>query len=834
MNKIIFQILVMIFLIQCQNPEPLAPNLHFTIDHFDVSNNQMEVTINLTNSSEDIWQGGQWSLHWNQFSGAIQPQSLPKDIKILPTKNSQYWQLQFGPSHTLNPGDSMTFSIIQSGIMSRLVMGPIGFFVHDKITDRLVDLSSQINWKNAKGVNDLNLPSAADRYAAYQGISKKPKTELHWILPTPKKIESDNRYRAFPKFLNIDFGDYKKQGDSLTSHLQNGLKLKLTQDEEQEVHIKVKNDESIDKEAYQLSITEESIKITVSDYNGLFYAFKSLHQILLLAQKEDNRIPLLSVEDSPRFRHRGFMIDLSRNFYPKEKILEILDYMAFYKLNILDVKLSDDEGWRIEIPGLKELTEIGSNRGFTKDEKDRLFPMYGSGSGIKQNTGSGYLSRKDFIEILQVASLKNIRVVPQISFPSHARAAVIAMKARYEKYLEKGDLVAANEYRLHDPNDQSEYTSAQLFKDNTICICEPGAFRFFEKIFMEIKAMYAEADLPLETFNIGADELPYGVWRKSPICEEFIRKSPSINSYQSLYDQSVKRLNKIIAASGAKMAGWEDVLLTHSKKSQSEVEVNKNLINLDFIPSVWNNTWGGGREDMIYKLTNLGFKSVMSNSSAFYFDMTDDADMENSGLSWSGYVSYKDSWGTEPLDVFANKVKLNELGINGEKLANKVSIQDNARDNFLGIQSQLWTETATSKYEFDRMLMPNMIVFAERAWSPKEDWIEETTADAQAPKLDKRWNTFVNTIGQRHLPLLSQLYNDLAYDLPKPGGVIKNNILKIRQQFPGLEIRYTKNGTIPTSNDFLYTEAITVRPSDQIVVRVFDPNGRGGNAIKIQ
>ena len=93
------------------------------------------------------------------------------------------------------------------------------------------------------------------------------------------------------------------------------------------------------------------------------------------------------------------------------------------------------------------------------------------------------------------------------------------------------------------------------------------------------------------------------------------------------------------------MAGWEDVLLTHSEKSQSEIEVNENLLDLDFIPSVWNNTWGEGREDIIYKLNNLGFQTIMSNSAAFYFDMTDDMDMENSGLSWSGYVNYIDSWG---------------------------------------------------------------------------------------------------------------------------------------------------------------------------------------------
>ena len=102
------------------------------------------------------------------------------------------------------------------------------------------------------------------------------------------------------------------------------------------------------------------------------------------------------------------------------------------------------------------------------------------------------------------------------------------------------------------------------------------------------------------------------------------------------------------------MAGWEDILLDHSEKSQEETQIKSEHFNYEMIPYVWNNSWGEGREDMIYKFANLGFKTVMSNSSAFYFDMTDDKDMENFGLNWSGYVDYKDAWGTDPENVFAN------------------------------------------------------------------------------------------------------------------------------------------------------------------------------------
>ena len=833
MKNFLFLVFISTFLIQCKPKEKKTSKIQFHINNFDFNNDQMEVTFELVNNSNQIWEEGKWELNWNQFSGDIDKKSLPNGIKLIPTKNIQYYRLSFGDSFSISPGDKFSFSAIQKGIMKRLVMGPVGFFVHDQKNGKFHDLESKIIWQNAKGLESLNIPSAADRFLKYEGIKTLPKEELHWVIPTPSKIILQDQKFGFPKSLNIDFGNFKNDHEFLKNYLQKGLSIDIKYTDEPS-QIIVNRDSKLDEETYHLKIDKDIIRISVSNYKGLLYSFSSLRQILYNAQIEKKDIPLLYIEDAPRFKHRGFMLDLSRNFYPKNKILQILELMTHYKLNILDLRLSDDEGWRIEIPGLEELTDIGGKRGFTLNERDRLIPMYGSGSGENNSPGNGYLSRDDFIEIIKEATKRNIEVIPQISFPSHARAAIIAMEARYYKFLEKGDLVSANQYRLHDPDDKSEYTSAQLFKDNVICICRPSAFKFFEKVFIEIKAMYDSASVPMRIFNIGADEVPHGSWRKSPLCNTLISQSPGLSTFQSLYDASVKKLNRIISDSGAKMSGWEDVLLVLSEKSQSEIRINKNLIDLNFIPLVWNNTWGDGREDMIYKLSNQGFKSVMSNSSAFYFDMTDDKDIESGGLNWSGYVDYQDTWGTEPLNVFANKVKLKELNADENKLVKYKKLKKNSVSNFLGIQSQLWTETATDSYQFDRMLMPNLIVFSERAWSSKETWLDEITAKKQKPLLLKSWNRFVNTIGQRHLRYISDNYKEINFDLPKPGAIIDNFTLKARQQFPGLEIRYTLNGKKPSVTDHLYTSPVKIKSNDQVILRVFDSNGRGGNSIKIQ
>ena len=242
------------------------------------------------------------------------------------------------------------------------------------------------------------------------------------------------------------------------------------------------------------------------------YALQSLDQIIHTASREQSAWPLLEIEDAPRFAYRGFMLDIARNFYDLEKIKQVIDAMGYYKLNYLDLRLSDDEGWRIEIPGLPELTKVGGKRGFTSDESDKLIPFYGSGAegGAR---GNGFLSKDDFMILLTYAHEKNITVLPQISFPSHARAAIRAMATRND-----------NTYRLVNPQDQSQYRSAQLFNDNVVCICQESAFDFYEKVVLEMKAMYEASGLSLTQFSIGADELPYGIWKDSPLCKAFMKK----------------------------------------------------------------------------------------------------------------------------------------------------------------------------------------------------------------------------------------------------------------------------------------------------------------------
>ena len=586
------------------------------------------------------------------------------------------------------------------------------------------------------------------------------------------------------------------------------------------------------KESYELSINENKIQIKASDKAGALYGIQSLKQLMLSSKLDNTNLKHVFINDSPRFSYRGMLLDISRNFYGPDKIKQILDYLSFFKINHLDFRLTDDEGWRLEIPGLEELTEVGSKRAYTKDEFESLIPMYGSGPDTN-STGSGYLSKGDFIDILQYANNRNIKIIPQISFPSHIRSAIISMDVRYQKYMELGNKDEAEKYLLSDPDDKSEYYSAQGFDDNIACICRESAFTFYEKVIDEIYLMYQEAEVEMDKFGVAADELPYGAWQNSPICNKFMEDNSIVGDYNALYEMMQTRVYNKLLSYNATMTGWDDILLKLTEKNQSETQIKDFFKGDDILLFVWKNDWGGGRQDMIYKYANLGYKTVMSNSSAFYFDMVDDKDLDNVGLSWSGYADYKDMWTVDVFDIFNDSYGVKKNNISKEYIESSEKLKSTNRDNIIGIQSQIWSETIRNEDILDYMFMPNIIVFSQKAWSKDPKWISVQDKNEREITLDYEWNKFRNTIGQRVLPMIENIYGGLSYDLPKPGGIIKNDSLYANSAFPGLSIKYTLDGSLPNSESMNYKNPVKLNQDDIVNLRLFDNKGRGGYTIQV-
>ena len=787
-----------------------------------------DVSLSILNSTNFDFDSV-WSFHWNQQSSIVNNESIPENIKYEYVAGQSYNILSFGKNYDLKSNESISIDFNQSGIVKRISDLPVGGFIVSN--NEIIDVKFTYNWKNADGIEKLDAPSSKDRYDLYAPGNVIDKSELEIIIPTPSEItildgESalKSEYKVFvDESLNLDINTVK----SLFAENFN-IDIKNSKD----FDISVQYIDNLLEESYKLSINENKISIEASGRAGALYGLQSLKQLFLASSLENNMLKHMNINDSPRFSYRGMLLDISRNFYGPDKIKQILDYLSFFKINHLDFRLTDDEGWRLEIPGLEELTEVGSKRAYTKDEFESLIPMYGSGPDIN-STGSGYLSRVDFIEILQYADHRNIKIIPQISYPSHMRSAIISMDVRYQKYMELGNQEEAEKYLLSDSDDESEYYSAQGFDDNIACICRESAFTFYEKVIDEIYLMYQEAGVELNKFGIAADELPYGAWQKSPICDQYMEENSIAGDYNALYEKMQRRVYDKLSSYNATLTGWDDILLKLTEKNQSETQIKDFFKGDDILLFVWKNDWGQGRQDMIYKYANLGYKTVMSNSSAFYFDMVDDKDLDNVGLSWSGYADYKDMWTVDVFDIFNDSYGVEKNNISKEYIESSEKLNPNNIDNIIGIQSQIWSETIRNEDILDYMFMPNIIVFSQKAWSQDPEWMKISDKTKRENTLDYEWNKFTNTIGQRVLPIIDNIYGGLSYDLPKPGGIIKNDSLYANSVFPGLNIKYTLDGSLPGIESMNYNNPVKLNQADIVNLRLFDNMGRGGYPIQV-
>ena len=144
-----------------------------------------------------------------------------------------------------------------------------------------------------------------------------------------------------------------------------------------------------------------------SDLAGVARGVASLAQ-LLHVEAAGHVIPMIAIHDEPRFAYRGLHMDVARNFQSREVVFHVLDLMARHKLNTLHLHLTDDEGWRLEIKDLPELTEVGARRGHHSDPLAMLPPAHGSGPDPSDLHGSGYYTAEDYIAILRYAAARRI------------------------------------------------------------------------------------------------------------------------------------------------------------------------------------------------------------------------------------------------------------------------------------------------------------------------------------------------------------------------------------------------------------------------------------------
>ncbi|SFF96322.1 hexosaminidase [Duganella sp. CF458] len=539
-------------------------------------------------------------------------------------------------------------------------------------------------------------------------------------------------------------------------------------------------------EAYTLAVDAAGITITGNSAAGVAHGLQSLRDLLPLPAaggKKAVDLPMLTVTDAPRFAYRGLMLDVSRNFQPKQTIFRLLDLMARFKLNAFHFHLTDDEGWRLEIPGLPELTSIGAVRGHSTKPGVRLPPAYGSGPSAADPHGSGHYSRADYLEILRYAAARHIEVIPEIEMPGHARAAVKAMEARYRRMKAAGH-AGADKYLLHDLDDRSQYKSAQYYNDNVMNPGLESTFTFIEHVVKQVSILHREAGVPLRTLHVGGDELPNGAWEKSPLSRKLMA-SKKLQTHGALWDYFYDRVDAILRRNGLATSGWEELGARKHKP-------NPHFAQRGFTLYVWNNV--GDAADLGYRLANAGYEVVLAPATRQYLDMSHNKNPDEPGVNWAAYIELDDVYNFVPLDK---------------------SLTDAGMRRIRGLEAALWTETIRDPALIEYLLMPRLLAVAERAWA--------------APPQADGWPGFVNVLGQRVLPRLDLEQSPLGpvnYRIAPPGLAKDGDKVHANHALPGFALRYTSDGSEPTAASPLVQGPIAERALIQVAA--FDRNGRRG------
>ena len=563
-------------LVSCTQQAPIS--IHWEMGQNDVKPGVCELYYTITNHSDRPLTNEGWILYFNYMS--LHPIYTEGDALRQTEIQASYHSLEptadFLP---LLPDSSRRVKLLFRGNAIRQTSRPEGFFL--------------VQTKNGKitSKKPISIPCT---YADFT----RPEQMKRGIVTWEKTPYADGPY-VYDYVQYILNSPVNKDVQPLLPQPKQIHYAEGTCDQSQ-AELIIRTDANMVREGYRLVITPTTITIEASDEAGVFYAQQTL-------QQWGNTLPCGTIVDYPDLHHRGIMLDVVRNYYPVDSIYRILDIMAYHKLNVLHFHLSDDEAWRLEIPGLPQLTEIGARRGFTTDESECLLPMYcGGWDPNAPTTANGYITREKYIELLRYAGERHIRVIPEIDMPGHMRAAKKAM----------GNLLTDSAF------DARVYKSAQNYTDNVIDVTKPYAVEFIDHVITEIVKMHEEANHPLTIFNIGGDEVPKGALTKE--------------EHQAFIDQVLAILQRY----NLQPMGWEEI--THFCKPESRA-ICYSWLNSDTKP---------------LEMAEAGYPVVLANANRLYFDFAYCNHHEEKGLNWGGYTDEYRSFDWEPL-IHPNVIGMN-------------------------------------------------------------------------------------------------------------------------------------------------------------------------------
>jgi hexosaminidase len=392
------------------------------------------------------------------------------------------------------------------------------------------------------------------------------------LIPKPKQIEKTNQEFILNKNTKIVYKqtELKEQAALLKQALtpSTAFSLKIEQSNTTPSNtISLAIDNSIEnEEAYKLEVLTDKVLIKAKTAKGVFYATQTLLQLapreIYNTHYQENKRWAFSgvkISDTPEFKWRGIMLDVSRYFMQKDYVLHYIDMMATYKLNILHLHLIDDAGWRIEIKKYPKLTSVGGFR------------------GKNENRSGGYYTQEEIKEIVEYARVRGVEVIPEIELPAHVLAGIAAYP------------------HLSCQGKEQEVQVQHTISKTIYCIGKESTFTFLEDVLKEVFELF-----PTKYIHIGGDEARYDEYKKCPHCQKRM-KEEGLKHERELQVYLNQRIQKFLTKHNKFLVGWDEII---------EPGLTNKVVGM-----IWHN------KKKTFSATKAGHDVVMALTSAMYFDI---------------------------------------------------------------------------------------------------------------------------------------------------------------------------------------------------------------------
>ncbi|MFK5973454.1 MAG: beta-N-acetylhexosaminidase [Flavobacteriaceae bacterium] len=402
-----------------------------------------------------------------------------------------------------------------------------------------------------------------------------------------------------------------------------GWNLEILTQEPANNYVKLVVDATFEEEAYRVEVTDDKVIIRANGPSGFLYGLQTIRQLLppqieseSLVENIQWELPNVVINDKPRFKWRGLMLDVSRHFFEKEYILKTIDRLALLKMNTLHLHLVDDQGWRIEIKKYPKLTKIG---GFRVDQEEKPWNARPMSNREEEASYGGFYTQEDIKEIVAYASSRGVMVVPEIEMPAHVMSAIAAYPelACYEKPI--------------------MVPSGGIWPITDIyCVGKESTFEFIENVLTEVMQLF-----PSTYIHIGGDEATKTNWKTCSHCKKRM-KDEGLENAEALQSYFIRRIERFISAHNRILIGWDEIL------------------EGGLAPGATVMSWRGVKGGL--EASEQGHDVVMTPGTHCYFDhYQGDQDMEPQ--AWGGYTPLSKVYEFDPIvDAMSSEQAKHVLG----------------------------------------------------------------------------------------------------------------------------------------------------------------------------